>query len=139
MAKKIAGADVLLKVKDTALGTYTTVGGQKGCSLKRQAEAIDVTDKTSGGWTESIMGTKSWSVDCDGFVSLGDAGFELLHTAFENRTSLLVEIKVGDADGYTYTGTAIITDFPEEYPSDDAVTFSLSLQGASALVRTQNP
>ena len=38
----------------------------------------------------------------------------------------------------TYTGKVVITDFPEEYPSDDAVTYSLSLQGASPLVKSVN-
>lgn len=135
--KKIAGVDVLVKVKG-ADGQFIAVGGQKGASLKRSAETIDVSDKTSGGWSESIMGMKSWSLDCDGFVTLGDAGFKLIHEAFDNRIALDVEIKIGDAEGYTYTGKVVITDFPEEYASDNAVTYSLSLQGASPLVRKEN-
>lgn len=135
--KKIAGVDVLLKVKG-ANATYLAVGGQKGASLKRQAETIDVSDKTSGGWSESIMGLKSWSLDCDGFVTLGDEGFKLIHESFDNRTPLEVEINIGGEGGYTYTGKVVITDFPEEYAQDDAVTYSLSLQGASPLVRTDN-
>ena len=135
--KKIAGVDVLLKVKGSE-GQFIAVGGQKGASLKRSAETIDVSDKTSGGWSESIMGLKSWSLDCDGFVTLGDAGFKLVHEAFDNRIPLEVEINVGGEGGYTYTGKVVITDFPEEYASDDAVTYSLSLQGASPLVRKDN-
>lgn len=136
MARKVAGVDVLLKVKKGA--SYVTVGGQKGASLSRSAETIDVTDKNSEGWAESIVGVKSWSVDCDGFVCLGDEAYELLETAFENREAIEIEIKVGDETGFTRTGSAVITDFPEEYPSDDAVTFSVSLQGASKLTRKSN-
>lgn len=136
MAKKVAGVDVLLKVKKG--GSFVAVGGQKGASLSRSAETIDVSDKTSGGWSESIMGMKSWSLECEGFVCLGDEGFELLHTAFDNREAIDVEIKIGGTEGYTYTGKVVITDFPEEYAQDDAVTYSLSLQGASALVRKAN-
>lgn len=135
--KKIAGVDVLVKVKGSD-NQFIAVGGQKGASLKRSAETIDVSDKTSGGWSESIMGMKSWSLDCDGFVTLGDAGFKLIHEAFDNRVALDVEIKIGDTEGYTYTGKVVITDFPEEYASDNAVTYSLSLQGASPLVRKEN-
>lgn len=134
--KKIAGVDVLLKIKKG--GSFVVVGGQKGASLSRSAETIDVTDKTSEGWSESIVGLKSWSVDCDGFVTLGDEGFEALHEAFDNRKALDIEIKVGDETGYTYTGSVVITDFPEEYPQDDAVSFSLSLAGASKLTRKKN-
>lgn len=136
MAKKVAGVDVLLKVDVD--GQKKPIGGQKGASLSRSAETIDVSDKTSEGWSESIMGLKSWSLECDGFVTLGDEGFEKLHDAFDNRDALDVEIKVGGTDGYTYTGKVVITDFPEEFPMDDAVTYSLSLQGASKLIRTKN-
>lgn len=141
MANNVAGVDVLLKVKTgTAPGVWTTVGGQKGASLSRSSESIDITSKSSNGWSELLAGNKSWSVDCDGFVALGDAGLEALITAFESKTALDIEIRVGaytDANGYSYNGKVIITDFPEEYAQDDAVTFSLSLQGASALTRTK--
>lgn len=136
MSRKVAGVDVLLKVKKDE--AFVPIGGQKGASLSRSAETIDVTDKNSNGWAESIAGIKSWSVDCDGFVCIGDEAYEVLEEAFENRQAIDVEIKVGDTDGYTRTGKAVITDFPEEYPSDDAVTFSLSLQGASPLARKKN-
>ena len=137
MAKKVAGADVLLKVKKQE-GSYVVLGGQKGASLSRSAETIDVSDKTSGGWSEAIMGLKSWSVECDGFVTLGDEGLKLMHEAFDERKSLEIEIKVGGETGYTYTGSVVITDFPEEFSYDSAVTYSLSLQGASPLKRTEN-
>lgn len=136
MAKKVAGVDVLLKVKKNS--GFIAVGGQKGASLSRSAETIDVTDKTSEGWSESIVGLKSWGLECDGFVTLGDEGFEALHEAFDNRLPLEVEMKIGGEEGYTYTGSVVITDFPEEYPQDDAVSYSLSLSGASKLVRTSN-
>ena len=138
MSRKVAGVDVLLKVKDSE-GQFIPVGGQKGASLSRSAETIDVTDKNSEGWAESIVGVKSWSVDCDEFVCLGDEAYEILETSFDNREAIEVEIKVGDVTaGFTRTGLAVITDFPEEYPSDDAVTFSLSLQGASPLLKKKN-
>lgn len=136
MAKKVAGVDVLLSL--VTGDTKTPIGGQKGASLKRQAETIDVSDKTSGGWSESIMGLKSWSLECEGFVTLGDEGFEALHTSFDDRTPLDVELIVGGSDGYTYKGKAVITDFPEEFAMDDAVTYSLTLQGASPLERVKN-
>lgn len=134
---KVAGVDVLLKV--SVAGLMTPVGGQKSCSISRSANTIDTTDKNSSGWAESMAGVKSWSIDCDMFVVLGDTALETLFTAFEARTPIDVTIRVGatgDVLGYTYTGTAVITDFPEDFPQDDAVSISLSLQGASPLVRT---
>ncbi len=132
MAKKIAGVDVLVNVTDSA-NKLVPIGGQKGASLKRKADTIDVSDKTSGGWAESIVGMKSWSVECDGFVCIGDNGFDLVCDAFDNRKALPIKINVGNQ--YTYEGEAVITDFPEEYAQDGAVTYSLTLQGASPLVK----
>lgn len=132
---KIAGVDVILKIKKDA--TTIALGGQKGCALNRSAETIDVSDKNSEGWSESIVGLKSWSVECDGFVVLGDESLTEIHNAFDTRTAIDIEIKVGTGvNAYTYTGKVVITDFPEDYSQDDAVTYSLSLQGASPLVRT---
>jgi TP901-1 family phage major tail protein len=136
--KKVAGVDVLLKVKNG--GTDIVLGGQTGCTLNREADTIDVTDKTSGGFKTSLAGLISWSVDCDGFVVLGDQAFELIETAFMNRTPVDVLIRVGandDADGVTYTGQGYIVDLPLEFAQDDAVTYSLSIEGATALTRTK--
>jgi TP901-1 family phage major tail protein len=134
---KIAGVDVLLKVKDL-LGELTIVGGQTGASLSRTANTIDVSDKTTGGWSSSLVGLKAWSIEAEGFVSLGNEGQELLELAFDNRETVFVEIRLGDsdnADGITYTGEAVIPDLANEFSQDDAVTFSISLTGASPLVR----
>lgn len=129
MAKNIAGVDILLMAE---------IGRQKWASLTREAETIDVTDKTSGGWSESIMGLKSWTIECEGLVTLGDQGLGHLHTCFDNGTLIDAAIKVGGEDGYSYKGKVLITELPEEYAQDDAVTYSVTLQGASALVRESN-
>lgn len=135
--KKIAGVDALIEIEDST-GQFIAVGGQKGASLKRKADTITVSDKNSGGWTESIMGLKSWSIDFDGFVTLGDKGYSMLLDAFENREAISIKINVGKTDGYSYTGKGVITEFPEEFASDDAVTYSLTVEGASPLLRAEN-
>lgn len=135
---KVAGVDVLLKVKDSDSGDLKVVGGQTGASLARTAETIDTSDKTTGGWSTSMVGLKSWSIEAEGFVALGDDGQDLLELAYDNREPIHAEIRVGasnDKDGITYTGECVITDLSNEFGQDDAVTFSLSLEGASPLSR----
>jgi TP901-1 family phage major tail protein len=136
---KVAGVDVLLKVKEKETGDLIVVGGQTGASLTRSATTIDVSDKLSGAWASSLAGMKSFTIDADGFVSLGDKGQELIEQAFENREKVFIEIRVGDdtdAEGVTYTGACVITELSNEFSQEDAVTFSISLEGASPLVRT---
>lgn len=138
VAKKVAGVDVLLKIrKESGL---LILGGQTGATLNREAETMEVTDKTSGGWAASMPGILSWSIDADGFVVLGDAALEAIEEAFSNREAVEAEIRVGatdDLDGVTYTGTGYLVDLPLEFANDSAVTYSLSIEGASPLVRSK--
>lgn len=130
MAKQ-AGCDVLLKVaKEGSAGTYTVIGGQTGATLNRSAETIDVTDKTNNGYKESMAGLKEWSIDCDGFVVIDDAGIDILDDQFEARKPVYVEITIA---GNKFTGSGYIVDYPIEMPLDSAVSFSLSIAGASPL------
>lgn len=137
--KKIAGVDVLLKFVDDD-GQLVVLGGQTGATLNRGAETLDVTDKTSGGWTSSLAGTLSWSIDADGFVVLGDVAFTLIEDAFLGRKEVEAEIRMGgdtDLEGITYTGKGYLVDLPLEFAQDDAVTYSISLEGSSPLTRVK--
>ncbi len=129
---KIAGCDVLLKVDGTDGRSAKAVGGQTGATLNRSAETIDVTDKTNSGWKESMAGLKEWSVDCDGFIVADDAGITVLDECFEGRKVVFIEIAIGKTK---YTGSGYIVDYPVEMPLDGAVSYSLSIAGASPLVK----
>jgi TP901-1 family phage major tail protein len=125
---KIAGVDVLVKVDVN--GTPTVVGGQSGATLNRETDIIEITSKDANGWTESIAGMKSWSIEMDGFLVVDDAGYQALEDAFNNRQPVSVEVAVGNSK---YEGQAFISELPLEFPQDDAVTFSVSLTGTGAL------
>ncbi|PFW43798.1 phage major tail protein, TP901-1 family [Priestia megaterium] len=130
MSKKIAGVNVLLKA--AVDGDKAIIGGQTGSTLNRSSNIIEVTSKDGNGWAESLAGVKSWSVDCDGFLVLNDAGLEALEQAWEDGEEVEVELEY---NGKVYSGQALISDFPNEFPQDDAVTFSLSLTGTGALAK----
>lgn len=127
---KVAGVDVLVYAKVN--GTKTVVGGQSGATLNRGTNVIEVTSKESG-WADNIAGVKSWSIDAEGYVVVDDASYTALEESWENGEFVEVEIIV--PNGKTYSGTAIISDFPLEAPQDDALTFSITLQGNGALLK----
>jgi TP901-1 family phage major tail protein len=132
---KIAGVDVLLYANTgtAQTPTWTVVGGQSGATLSRETNVIEVTSKESG-WTENLAGIKSWSVDCDGYVVVNDTAYQALETAWENGDAIKVHVVV--PSGNTYEGDAIISKFPLEAKQDDALTFSITLQGTGALTKT---
>ena len=60
------GKDFLLFVNTGTVSTpeWQMIGGQRNSGLTRQAETIDVSHKTSGGWSATKAGLRSWSIDC---------------------------------------------------------------------------
>lgn len=118
------GLDIIISIGDNVLG------GQRNATLNRSSETIDVTNKVSGGWTESLTSVKSWSIDCDGIFVVDDTALDAIETAFLNST--IVDVKIADAS-WGYVGKAVITDFPIEAAYDDAATYSLTLTGTGAL------
>ncbi|MDA1509573.1 phage tail tube protein [Bacillus cereus] len=127
--QKIAGVDVIVKVGSPAIA----VGGQSGCTINRSMNVIETTDKTSNGWVTKIGGIKEWSTELEAFMVIGDAGYKALSDAFKNRSEVDVECAVAGID---FKGKALISDFPIEAPQDDAVTFSITLEGTGELVET---
>ena len=118
------GLDIRISIGENFLA------GQRGATLNRSAETIDITNKVSAGWKESITSVKEWSVDCDGVFVADDVALKSLETAFNANT--VVDVKISDGQ-WGYKGKAIITDFPIDAPYDDAATYSLTLQGTGEL------
>ena len=130
MAGAKRGLNVIISIKKGS--EYKVVGGQRGATLNRGSETSDVSNKATGGaWKEFITGAKEWSIDGDGILIDGDEAFGLLEEAFLAGT--IVDVKIGDDTGWGFQGNAIITDFPVEAPYDDALSYSMTLQGTGAL------
>lgn len=132
--RKVAGADVLLQIMDG--DKKVTVAGQQGTTLNMNADTIDVTDKTSGGWKTYMPGLKEWSIDQDVFYTIGDESNKLLLNAYLNREPITVFLQVGkddEAGRISFEGEAYITEFPMDFALDNAASISMSLSGASAL------
>lgn len=130
----VRGVDVIIEVEDSS-GQTVPIGYQRGGSLSRQADTLDLTSKDNFGWSDSDYGVRSWSIDCDGVFVENNEGLDLLTQAFNDRACVRVQIKY--PSGTTMGGTAIITSFPIDVPYDDVATYSLSLQGRGELEMTK--
>lgn len=134
MPKKYKGIDFVIKVEID--GTEKVIGGQRGCTLNRSSETLDVTSKDSAGWQENLSGLKNWGVDTDGLVVKDDTALDYLETCFMEGNEL--PVIVSTPLGKNYKGNVIITDFPIEAPYDDAATYSLSFVGSGKLEKVNN-
>lgn len=130
---KFKGIDFVLKLNTAVDGqaVYEVLGGQRGATLNRSVETIDITTKGSDSWKEFLPGIGEWSIDTDGLIVESNAAFSKLEECFMAREPLMIELTT--PGNKTYKGNVYITDFPIELPYDDAVTYSVSLMGTGML------
>ncbi len=131
MGSKQKGVNIYLEVWT---GAWTKVGGQKDCTIDRGASSYDVTDKDSGGWEESLVGIKNWSISFDSFLieSADDPGVLQLESDYEGDTINNYRITTPN---HTYIGNAIIEGFSFTGPLSDASSVSFTLKGTGALAK----
>lgn len=134
-AKAMAGKDILLAIYNADGSKLLAISGQQGLTINRSADSIEITSKdTAGGWKSKIAGMKEWSIDNDGLYVPEDESHSLLSSAFENSDPVCIKIINGKTKKGMFGGLAVITDYPLEAPYDDAMTYSLALEGMGALV-----
>lgn len=126
------GKELLLQVND-GTGTYETVGGFQSNNIDINGQAVDITNKDSGGFKESLSGggTVSLSTTASG-VFLDDESFALVHDAALNNTHL--DCKITVPDFMTYTGPFMVTTLGLEGSTEGAVSYNISLESAGAIV-----
>lgn len=133
-AKAVAGKDILLAIYNLDGSKLLAVSGQQGLTINRSADSIEITSKdTKGGWKSKIAGMKEWSIDNDGLYMPDDESHSILSEAFENSDPVCLKVINGKKKIGMFGGLAVITDYPIEAPYDDAMTYSLTLEGMGAL------
>jgi len=127
------------KVNGTKIGVYsggTLIAHATSHTLNLEANMIDVSNKDSAGWAESIVGQKSWSIDIESLFTFDAAyGFEELYDAWTARTSLSVKFSTEVSGDIYFSGTVFVSSIPVEAPLEDATTYSVSLTGTGALTK----
>ena len=140
-AKAAAGKELLLSVWTADGSKLLVIGGQQSLTINRSAESIEINSKdTEGGWKAKLAGMKEWSVETGGLYLADDESHAILTNAFENGGTVCLKVINKKTQQGMFGGLAVITDYPIEAPYDDAVTYSLTLEGVGKLVDlTQNP
>ena len=134
-AKAVAGKDILLAIYSADGSKLLAISGQQGLTINRSADSIEITSKdTAGGWKSKIAGMKEWSIDNDGLYVPSDESHTVLSAAFESGDPVCLKVVNGKTKTGMFGGLAVITDYPIEAPYDDAMTYSLTLEGMGALV-----
>ena len=126
--------DIVLSV--TTGGSLQAVAHATSASLSMSMDLRDSTTKSSGGWSESLGGLKSWELSGDAFVEIGSitgADIEELWTIW--AAGAAVAVKFGDS-GMEYTGNAIINSISIDAGVEENATYSISLTGTGTLAKS---
>ena len=125
----INGTSLTLYIPQGAVGSevWIPIGLAKSASLS-------ISTKDSSGWTEVMAGIRSFSMDFEALLSLGDDasanGFVPLYTYFSARTTL--KVAFGKDGGFWY-GDAILSSLEQSAEAEQPVSYSGSLTGSGAL------
>ena len=128
------GKDFLLYINigTASSPTWKAVGGQRSSNLSRSAEEIDVSNKTSGGWSAVKAGQRTWNIDLDSLVVSDDDGYQAMNQAFLEGKEINILLRNFE-DTFAVKGWGSITDFSLDTPHDDAASISGTISGNGPL------
>ena len=119
---------------------YNPFAHLETASLSFSNSLIDVTTKSSGSWKEMISGQRSWGMSGDGkldYAALADhvdvvgaGGTGTVSNVALAGTKVFVQFYIGTQG---YKGEAFISQFDQNAGTDDAPTYSISLDGTGIL------
>ena len=118
------GFDCLLSIEGTP------VGAQINADLARGSQTSDITNLIKLDWQSSLVHTKWWRVTCNGAYVLDDDGLKALEEAFLAGSEVTVLLK---APGLKYEGKGVIISFPIGANYNQALTYSIQIQGTGEL------
>lgn len=131
-SQSMAGKNLLLYIAYGEGATvespiWNLVGGQRNSPLSMSADEIDASDKSSGGWGETLQGTKTWSIEQECVYKVNDNGFDIMRYAF--LKDIPVYLMRRDKNGNAVKGFANITEFSDDNPHDDVATATVTFSG----------
>lgn len=104
------------------------------CTFNVQVGQKEVTSQSSAWYSEYRIDVASWSISCDGLVTLNGYGYLNFLNIQQNRTPIQIKFVVDNgADGLVIiSGTCNLSNFQMNAPFKDIATYSVSLQGTGA-------
>ena len=119
-----SGIDIVVKVDNKP------IAGQLNATLNRSMAPIDITNKINGDWKESLGGTHTWRIRCNGMYVINAEALQKMEDAFMSNEEVDVSVKFS---GKNYFGRALITDFPVSSQYNAQFKYDVSLLGTGEL------
>lgn len=134
------GTDLILKVSPSSGGTQAKLMHSQNVSLSVNVDTIDISTKDSSGFRDLLGGQKSFSLSADGLMDFagvaGDTEVDELFDQMMARTAVTFTFALATPAGYTITGSGFLTSLEISGGTEDAPTYSCSIEGSGTLTRT---
>ena len=131
------GTDLILKVSPTSSGAAVKLMHSQNVSLSMNVDTIDISTKDSAGFRDLLGGQKSFSLSADGLMDFegvaADTEVDELFTQALARTAVTFVFGIDDASLYNMSGSGFITSIEVSGGTEDAPTYSVSIEGTGAL------
>lgn len=129
--------DLKLYTSATGSGTFEELGHAQTASLSYSNSLIDVTTKVSNSWMQKISGQRSFSLSADGLLDFATVtGQDIVGAAGSISafalagSEIFFQFGIGDS---RYEGSGFISSFEQSGGTDDAPTYSISIEGNGTL------
>ena len=139
MADKVNGKNIMLYYHEAPSETYPSgrdipFACSTNCTFNVQSMQKEVTSQSSAWYKEYKIDVASWTINCDGLVTLNGFNYLNFLTIQQNRTPISIRFVIDNGtDGLVIiSGTANLGNLQINAPWKDIATYSVSLQGSGA-------
>ena len=136
MADKVNGKNIMLYYYEAPSETYPEgrdipFACSTNCTFNVQVGQKEVTSQTSAWYREYKIDVASWTINCDGVVTLNGYNYLNFLDIQKNRTPISIKFVIDNGtDGLVIIGgTTNLVNFQINGPWKDIATYSVSLQG----------
>lgn len=139
MADKVIGKNILLYYHEPPSEAYPEgrdipFSCSTNCTFSVNVDQKEVTSQTSAWYREYKNDIATWTVTCEGLITLDGYGYLFLLQQQQDRTTILVKFVIDNGvDGLVViSGNCNLTSLQINAPYKDIATYSVNLQGTGA-------
>ena len=130
----VAGKNIILYYHNPITNTDIPFACSTNCTFSVQVGQKEVTSQTSAWYKEFKNDIASWTISCDGLITLENYGYLYLLNLQQSRASIQVKFVIdnGTLGLVIISGTCNLTSLQINGPWKDVATYAVSLQGTGA-------
>lgn len=139
MADKVQGKNIMLYYHEPPSEAYPEgrdipFSCSTNCTFSVNVDQKEVTSQTSAWYREYKNDIATWTVTCEGLITLDGYGYLFLLQQQQDRTTILVKFVIDNGvDGLVViSGNCNLTSLQINAPYKDIATYSVNLQGTGA-------